>query len=238
MVNLALAPNPPNINNQEQLTNAVDNLTQALQKTIQDTIPKTNPRPDAKRWWNGDLKKKRKELNRLKADSFRFRVIADHPSHDLLRTKSTEYGDAIIEAKHQHWTNYLEDMSASDIWTANKYIREPIGDGGCPRIPTLKTSNEDGSITTINDNEDKAEAFARTFFPTPPPPHEEELEQFEYPEPLPDPPQITKEQIQRHISKLSPYKAHGPEGIPNVVQYYKDALTLSSTDYSQYSRLS
>ena len=107
-------------------------------------------------------------------------------------------------------------MTATDIWTANKFIKEPIGDGGCPRIPALKIREENGTTTTIDNNEDKAEAFARTFFPTPPL-QPNEPENIDYPAPLPDPPQITKNQILKHISRLSPYKAHGPDGIPNIV---------------------
>src|SRR5271168_261835 len=33
-------------------------------------------------------------------------------------------------------------MTAADVWTANKFIREPSGDGGSPRIPTLKVRNQ------------------------------------------------------------------------------------------------
>ena len=32
-----------------------------------------------------------------------------------------------------------------------------------------------------------------------------------------DPPQISEEQVRRHIAKLSPYKVHGPDNIPNIV---------------------
>jgi hypothetical protein len=39
----------------------------------------------------------------------------------------------------------------------------------------------------------------------------------EYPQPLPDPPRVTKKQIAEQISRLSPYKASGPDGIPNIV---------------------
>ena len=213
---LATVPNPQVIESPEQLHAITDSLTHAIQTTIEENIPKTKPRPDARRWWNGDLKKRRKELNRLRADSFRFRALADHPSHDLYRLKSNQYGDAIIQAKRQHWANYLEEMTAADIWTANKFIREPAGDGGCPRIPTLKSKNEQGNDITINNNNDKAKIFAKIFFP-PPPQVPAAQEQHEYPEPLPDPPPISKEQVQTHIAKLSPYKAHGPDGIPNVV---------------------
>src|SRR5271168_4615466 len=213
---LSTAPNPQYIDNQEQLTTAAGALTQAIQETIHEKVVITKPRPDAKRWWNGDLRKARKELNRLRAVSFRNRALADHPSHEELRTKSGQYSEAITQAKRQHWTDYLEEMTAADVWTANKFIREPSGDGGSPRIPTLKVRNQAGTETLISDNKGKARTFAKMFFP-PPPPGVEDHGHFQYPEPLPDPPRISASQIRRHISKLSPYKTPGPDGIPNIV---------------------
>ena len=161
---LNATPNPPAINTQDQLIEAADRLTQALQVTIQENVIKSKPRPDTKRWWNSDLKKMKKELNRLRAKSFMFRAVADHPSHEELRAKSNIYGEAIVVTKRQHWTNYLEEMTTSNIWTANKFIKEPIGDGGCPRILTLTTRNAAGAATQISSNEDKAKIFANTFF--------------------------------------------------------------------------
>src|ERR1700678_1782695 len=184
---LKTVPNPQQIINQEQLTTAVEALTTAIQESIQENIAKTKPRPDAKRWWNGDLGKKKKELNRLRSLSFSFRALADHPSHKELRLKSNQYGEAIIQAKRQHWTNYLEEMTAADLWTANKFIREPTGDGGCLRIPTLKVRNHLGRDVLTNNNNDKAKIFAKLFFP-PPPPIPEDHGHHDYPEPLPDPP--------------------------------------------------
>jgi hypothetical protein len=77
-------------------------------------------------------------------------------------------------------------MTAADLWTANKFLREPAGDGGCPRIPTLKVRNQADKVILINDNEEKAKIFAKLFFP-PPPLFQEGYKHFEYPEPLPDP---------------------------------------------------
>ena len=51
------------IHTPEQLAQAVDHLTLAIQTSIQEEIPNTKPRPDSKRWWNGDLKRMRKDLN-------------------------------------------------------------------------------------------------------------------------------------------------------------------------------
>jgi ribonuclease HI/endonuclease/exonuclease/phosphatase family metal-dependent hydrolase len=216
---LRRSPDKPVITNAEQLNKAVESLTQALQETIQEVVKRSRPRPDSKRWWNGDLIKRRQALYRLRADSYRFRALANHPSHRELRTESNRYGEAIIQAKRGHWTSYLEEMTANEIWTANKYIKEPVGDGGNPRIPTLKVKNAAGAEISISSNEEKAETFVKIFFPPPPPAvaGHEDFEDFEYPIPLPDPPQITLEQLLKHVHKPSPYKAHGPDDIPNIV---------------------
>ena len=87
-----------------------------------------------------------------------------------------------------------------------------------PRIPTLKTKNEEGIKVEINTNEDKAKIFAKTFFPPPPPIQQDpEATQDDYLDPLPDPPPPDKEQIESAIRRLSPYKAASPDGIPNIV---------------------
>ena len=107
-------------------------------------------------------------------------------------------------------------MTAADIWTANKYIEEPLGDGGCPHILTLKTRNKEGAKTYINDNQDKAKLFAKAFF-SKAPETPINYSHYNYPEPLPDPPQITPTQLERHVAELSPYKVHRLDGIPNIV---------------------
>ena len=116
-------------------------------------------------------------------------------------------------------------MDANGIWTANRYLRDPVGDGGSPPILTLKVTGADGSIVEVNDGQEKTHAFTNIFFPPPPatttvPPN------FDYPIPLPDPQEITSDQIKRQIGQLSPYKAYGPDEIPNVVlQRCADLIT-------------
>src|ERR1700678_1904678 len=100
---LSTAPNPRQIDDQEKLSTAAVALTRSIQETIQENVAKVKPRPDAKRWWNGDLRKARRELNRIRSVSFRYRALANHSSHEELRTKSSHYGDQIVQAKCQHW---------------------------------------------------------------------------------------------------------------------------------------
>ncbi len=158
----------------------------------------------------------KKELNKLRNDSFKHRAVENHPIHLQVKQKSNQYGDKIIQAKRQHWSNFLEEMSTNEIWTANRFLKEPSGDGGSLRIPTLKVKHDDGRETDVNDNMEKANIFARMFFP-PPPLAIGVLAQHEYLTPLSNLPALTKKQIEDQVQRLSPYKAPGPDEIPNVV---------------------
>ena len=72
---------------------------------------------------------------------------------------------------------------------------------------------------TVDDNASKALLLAKTFFLPPPPlPPQDPTHQLDdYPDPLPDPLPITANQIKSHIANLPPFKAHGLDGIPNIV---------------------
>ena len=65
-------------------------------------------------------------------------------------------------------------------------------------------------------NDGKAKAFSNAFFPKLPPTSSIPVD-FQYLDPLPDPPPITHEQIEAQIHCLSPYKASSPDKIPNIV---------------------
>jgi hypothetical protein len=214
---LGTLPHPGPMNNVQQLEQMGNDITRALQETIKEKITSSKPRPDAKWWWNSDLKKMRKELNKLRAVSYKNRLDTHHHSHRELRRKSKNYGNTIVSAKKAHWEEYLKNMMVDDIWTANKYIKSPVGDGGISRIPTIRTRNAEGIETAANDNEEKARIFAKTFFPPPPNGPALNVEQDDYPDPLQDPPLPTKQQIEKTIRRLPSYKAPGPDGIPNIV---------------------
>jgi len=204
------------ITTDEELQIAADTLTTVLQETIQATVKVNKPCPHSKRWWNQELDNLRKTVNKLSRTTFRNRAVPEHESHEQYKEASRQYGDEIAKAKIQHWQDFLEDATTEELWTANKYIKEPAGDGGRARIPTLKVKQEDGTTKNVDTNEGKTTALARSFFP-PKPLATSVPENYEYPEPLPDPPQITKEQIQEQIKRLLPYKASSPDGIPNIV---------------------
>ena len=211
-------PTPPKIQNPEQIKTALDTITTAIITTISVTVPISKERPDAKRWWNSKLTAMRKNLNKLRSISFKFRALTNHPSHKALKRENNRYSDKIILTKKQHWENDLENITATDIWSAKKYLKDPPGDGGQPRIPSLKTTYATNIAITADNNTDKATLLASTFFP---PPNtrasKHPTRRIPGPSPLPDPPPILITQIKTQIADLLPYKAPGPDSIPNIV---------------------
>ena len=96
---LGQIPKPAPIASEAQLEQAAANLTAAIQSIIAVCVKRTKPRPDAKRWWNSDLKEMRKRINRLRSISYRYRALTTHTVHQELRALSNHYGDEIIQAK-------------------------------------------------------------------------------------------------------------------------------------------
>ena len=92
----------------------------------------------------------------------------DHPAHGALKDIRNKYSDAIKHAKTQYWQDFLEVVQGPDIWTANRYISSPAGDGGRQCIPTLKVTQVDSTTSEVTTNEEKAAAFHRSFFPPKP----------------------------------------------------------------------
>lgn len=217
-IRLLEIPPPQPITTEQQFREAAEDLTAVLQDTIRTRIPENKPCPFSKRWWNNDLSRQKTEIKKLSRLAYRFRTLPDHASHTELRKARNMYGEAIVEAKREHWEEFLENAAEQDLWTANHYFKEPTGDGGKSRIPTLKVPSEGagGPLREINTNDGKAEILAQAFFPKKPD-QSRVPENYDYLEPLPPPPPITLEQVERQIKRLSPFKASGPDEIPNVV---------------------
>ena len=124
--------------------------------------------------------------------------------------------DRTVErTKRQHWRDWLERAVDPDIWTVHRYTSALATDGAKARIPALKHTVDEIEVIAKT-NHEKADALAKSFFPVKP--DEEGIPQnINYPKACCKPDHITKEQIAFQIRKLKPYKASGPDGIPNIV---------------------
>jgi hypothetical protein len=146
-----------------------------------------------------------------------------HPSHGELRQINEKYGAAIKEAKTQHWIDYLDDLNDDLLWTANRYISNPATDGGKSRIPTLETTDPNGTAYRAETNEEKIQTLATAFFP-PKLTTTRNLDGRNYPKRVKYQFQLHEAQLWRQITKLRPHKAPGEDGIPNIV--LKEAADL------------
>ena len=208
-------PPPTPIDNQRQLDFGCDSLTKAIQRTIAIQVPVTNLSPKSKRWWTKELTQLRRDANKLGRQSYDRRHDPEHVIHGKHSAAAKNYRRILEQTKRQHWRDWLEKAEDPDIWTAHRLTSSAWGDGGKARIPALKYKV--GEVeTSANTNLDKGRVLAKGFFPVRPP-ADEAMSGYAYPPQCENAGEITIEQITAQIRKLKPYKAPGPDGIPNIV---------------------
>jgi endonuclease/exonuclease/phosphatase family metal-dependent hydrolase/predicted RNA-binding Zn-ribbon protein involved in translation (DUF1610 family) len=207
---------PKKLTTQTELNRECDRLTKALQETIEEKVPKSGVCPHSKRWWTKELKELRTKFRKLGRKIGKYRQSPDHPIHAEFREVRREYDRAIKYNKRHHWRDWLERATEPDIWTANKYITAPASDGGKTRIPVLRQTSE-GVEETASTNSNKSKMLAKVFFPSKPEMCTQQMISTEYPEPACGTQKITREQICRQLKRIRPYKAPGPDSIPNIV---------------------
>ncbi len=206
---------PKQLRNQEHLNTACETLTAAIQMTINTEVPKTNLCSKSKRWWTRELTQLRRHSNKLGRLAYKLRDDSQHPVHREHVEAAKLYDRTLERTKRQHWRDWLERAVDPDIWTVHKVISTPHADGGKARIPALK--HKQGEAEKIaSTNSEKSQALANCFFPTKPL-NAGEPADYNYPAPCCRADRLTKDQITHQLRKLKPYKAPGPDGIPNAV---------------------
>ena len=208
-----------------QIDAALQRLESEIINTMEKVVPKSNPSPYSKRWWNKGLERARRNSRRAASQAKRFSQFPFHSSHTAARRARNDYNNLIVKSKRQHWEDWLEGISAKTIWDAHKFTSTPVSDGSKTRIPTLKIKNNDGSTTEILDNQGKSKALHEVFFYQPPDDFGLDPD-YQYPEPTIAFEEVSNEQIERVAKSLNPYKAPGLNGISNsVLTHCADLLT-------------
>ena len=208
-----LPPAAP-INTQRQLDTNCEDLTKAIQKTINSQVPTSTITSKSKRWWTKELTQLRRAANRLGRQSYKRRLDEDHTVHAERAAMVKKYRNTLDQTQRQHWRDWLENAEDPDIWAAHRLTSSSGGDGGKTKIPALKYT-VDGAEATARDNGDKGRLLAKNFFPAKPPADEATSDQ-EYAKACDRVGKITSEQIIAQLKKLKPFKAPGPDGIPNI----------------------
>ena len=225
---------PLPINTQPQLDKACADLTKALQDTIASDVPTTTICAKSKRWWTKELTMLRKKAKNLGRQSHKNRDKPFHYTHVAYEDADKLYHRTLNSTKLNHWRDWLEKAEDPDIWTVQKVLAAPASDGGSSKIPVLRRKTND-TEQIARTNTEKGQMLADSFFP-PKPATEPRTEQARYPKQCEKAGRITKESVARQLRKLKPYKAPGPDGIPNIV-LTKCADTLTDRLYYIYSAI-
>ncbi len=188
-----------------------------IQNTIKEKVPETKLGPHCKRWWSRELSELRQEMLQKRRAAHAQHLIPDVQLIEKFRTCRRKFGKELERAKRNHWRDWLEKATDPDLWTAQKYLSSPTNDGGKTRIPDLSYAEED-THRKASTNGDKSSSLAKAFFPPKPDAqhHTSSLESQPKP-PVCKMDPISSDQIRRHLEHLRPYKAPGPNGIPNIV---------------------
>ena len=207
---------PNFIRTQDELNRICGELTSALQEMIAEVVPKTQIGPHAKRWWTKELTELRQVMLQSRRKASKLHHEPENPHWERFKEARRKLGSEIVKAKRNHWRDWLEKSTDLDLWTVHRYVTAPAGDRGKTRIPDLAVTTENGSSRARN-NEEKGQMLAKVFFPQKLETHKMSMQQEPEEEPVCKADAITKDQIKRALARLKPYKAPGPDSIPNIV---------------------
>ena len=203
------------ITTKDKFLKKVDDVVRIINEVLHKQVDEKSANPFKQRWWAEELTRLKKAQNRLSNKSHKFCHVWDHPAHAEYKAVANKFKDVMTETCNQDWIDWLEGASQQDLYLANKYISNEPSDYLNARIPALRIISN-GMPDLAEDNEQKVKVLASSFFPLPlntshVPSHQE------YPTPLKGPHFFSKVRIQQVICTLSPFKAPGPDKIPNVV---------------------
>ena len=206
---------PNFIRSQEMLDRECDKLTKALQETIDEAVPDVVLGPQAKRWWTKELNSLRKNMLKTRHKICKDRSGPNSQAWEKYKEARRKFGSELEKTKKNHWCDWLEKATDPDLWMAHKYITAPPSDCGKTRIPDLSYADSQGQ-QRASSNEEKGKVLAKTFFPKKPP-----INEMDAPATTPNPickaDPISRDQIKRALARLRPFKAPGPDRIPNIV---------------------
>jgi ribonuclease HI len=207
-----------NLTSPAQIDTFVDELLACYHHTATSHVPLSRPSPFMKRWWTQELTQLHLQFKSAQnRASKRNSTLAERL---VAKRAGQEYHKAIQRQQRRHWKEWIKNATAASVYKAWSCVSQHPDSISSTRIPELKTT---GGVA--NTSQAKCDALHSQFFPPPPPAELDDTDNFSYPEPLACPP-VTEDETTQAIHELSPYKAPGPSGIPNVA-LQKTANTLS-----------
>ncbi|KAF8057555.1 hypothetical protein FPV67DRAFT_1566062 [Lyophyllum atratum] len=117
------------ITDEADFNSTVTLLTEIIQEVIADDeiVPWKKPCAFSKRWWSKDLSELKKQHSQASNEAHKFRHIQGHPSKAKLAELSRALANAIDKRRNEHWTSWLENIDARQIYLANNRHQQREG---------------------------------------------------------------------------------------------------------------
>ena len=195
--------------NKTALDAYVREIVEAIQKTIDRTVPQKHPSERSREGWTEECKMVLAEAKRLKRIHNQSQTVE---SWDEYRSARNKKARVIRKALRNAHRDRVEQAAKSPeaLWRLANWARARSNrpPAVTPIIRNPETQQE------VTNPAEKANIFRNTFFPTPPEADLGDILGAKYDNQIQLPP-ITEKEIQDALRKASPLKAPGPDGIIN-----------------------
>lgn len=211
----------------EAIDQRIAQVTQAIQESVEELIPKADPSRFSKPYWTTKCtlavktarKARRRWTEQGSVESWVAYCRANNSKKSLIKKE-----------KQMGWRAVVTEVTndPQKIWKLAKWARKDQEEyHKTPQIPDI--IDNDGKTHTLV--RDKAIAMARHFFPPPRPADTRDIDGYVYDNETEDTRQnITESEIEDTLSKLVEGKAPGPDEIPGILlKQCKTSLTKELT---------
>ena len=198
------------LNSREDIDLRVDEITAAIQRSIEKTVPWSRPSPRARSFWNGRCDAVTKEARRQRRAWQESRSLEDW---EALKSAYARKKKVIQKAKTLDFRRGIHEASQSPegIWRLARWAKDKSHlPQELPQFPALV--KEGGMADTF---ETKVEVLKEKFFPPPQAADLGDINDAEYPARVDSPCGITVEEVEQAIRRCHADKAPGPDKIPN-----------------------
>lgn len=200
------------LEDRENLDRFTEGIVQAIETAIDASTPWGNVTPYSKTYWTElctqAVKEARREKRRWKRErsieSWETYQSARNRKRNVLRKhKTDEHRQRVVEASE----------TPNGLWKIAKWAKARTSNSQAnTRLPPLLM---EGQIANTTD--EKIHTLSLSFFPSPPEPNTEDIDEFQYPQEIQTPPDITQREVEIAIERTAPRKAPGLDGIPNHI---------------------
>lgn len=189
----------------------VQGVITAIQAAIDCAVPLKRRSRHAKSGWTDKCKEVQMEARRLKRQNSRLRTEESWEAYRHMRNMK---GRVVRQALQQSHRIQIEKAmeSTEAMWKLAKWARNR-GDVTMTTTPALKDPSTGRECT---DAAEKAQLLKATFFPTPPKPDLQDIDNYAYSDQISFP-DITEKEVFHAIKSTPPMKASGPDGIINLI---------------------